>query len=72
MPNAVYADIAEMNAKNLRDQAAEIRLSNKATKIFIELQRFPLQKNTVPIIAAFNKVYPHPGKIYSSSFRQGT
>jgi len=61
MPNAVYDDIAEMNAQNLCDQAAEICLLNEATRIFIDLQSFPLQKIAVPLIAAFDKVCPHPG-----------
>ena len=34
MPQAVYEDIAEMNSQNLRDQAAEIRLSDEATNCY--------------------------------------
>ena len=61
MPQSVYADIEELYIQNIQDQAAELRLPNAATRIYMDLQDFPLQKLAVPLITAFHKVCPHPG-----------
>jgi hypothetical protein len=50
-----------LTKQNIRDQSAELRLPKEAIRTFMDLQQFPLQKLAVPLIAAFNKVCPHPG-----------
>ena len=65
MTQSVYADIEELNKQNIRDQAAEIRLLNEATRISMDLKSFPLQKLADPFIEVFNKVCPHPGNHFN-------
>ena len=61
LPDHIVAELGELNKQNIRDQAAELCLPNVTTRISMDLQQFPLQKLAVPLIAAFDKVCPHPG-----------
>jgi len=60
MPKDIYEDLMDQNALIICDQDPGIPLPSETKRISIDLQSVPSQKLAMPLIAAFNKVYPHP------------